>query len=200
MWEARTSLRSRCDEPFRKPQGKIPMDEINFVNFAIDAKDKEKLDEVVKTVSEKFKVIPYKREAKFLRNFTLSLMKQYKKPFLVRKAFGEKNNLGEENRKETIKPYVVKKVVKLAVPKIPNELDLDEFMPSPPKEVELEVPLPEIKMPEAPHRPLTGGPIPEEIKDSHIPLAPVLENEPLDAPESTEDIKDLLPSPPKFPN
>ena len=72
------------------------MDEINFVNFAIDAKDKEKLDEVVKTVSEKFKVIPYKREAKFLRNFTLSLMKQYKKPFLVRKAFREKNTLKKE--------------------------------------------------------------------------------------------------------
>ena len=173
------------------------MNEINFVNFAMDAKDKEKLDEVVKTVSQKPVIIPYKREAKFLRNFTLALMKQYKhKPKI-----------------EVIKKEIAKKIeqrqiivhktepVKKSVPKIPNVLELEEFMPSPPKEIE--IPLPEIKMPEAPHKPLTGGPIVEDVQEGHIPLPPKpIENnnqeKELSAPSSEEN-KDGLLAPPKFP-
>ena len=188
------------------------MSEINFVNFAIDEKDKEKLDNVVKTVSEKPKIMKYKREAKFLRNFTLALMRQYKhypKPFLERKPSG-KEKLKEIAIQETAKPashiakkekVIVKKTeVKKPVPKIPVELELDEFLPSPPKEIE--IPLPEIKMPEAPHKPLNGSSIPEEIHDGHIPMAPKPEekNEILDAPKPSEDKKEALPALPKFPD
>ena len=68
-------------------------------------------------------------------------------------------------------------------------MELDEFLPAPPKEAE--VSLPEIKMPEAPHKPLTGAPV-EDVNENHIPLAP------LSAPDA--DKKEALSAPPKFPD
>jgi hypothetical protein len=113
------------------------MKDIKFIDYAISDEDQRRLDEVLKLVKEKPKAIKYRREAKFLKQFTLALMKQYK--------YNKPNVVNQPKVK-----YIKQVLKKIPIPPIPTEIKLEEFVPEVPDFVKIEEHH-EI-MPEAPHK------------------------------------------------